>query len=142
MSLQQQGRSEESLRHEYTEAALNIRHLMNLRFTAFSIFIAIMAGVGLVAFGKGQFGEYAAMVAKIAGVLVIAIFWLHEERLTELYEHFVRMTIEVEDVLGYKQWKARPIGRGHFPNRTIIMRLFFSVLALLWLYGIFAVPLA
>lgn len=141
MSEQNQSRSEESLRHEYTEVVQNIRHYSNLRFAAFSIFIAIVAGLGLVSFGKGQFGEHAAVIARIAGFLVIAIFGLYEERLTELFQHFMRTAIALERLLGYTQWTDRPIGKGHIPNRIVIMRLFYSTLALLWLYGMFTVPL-
>ena len=141
MSDQKKERSEESLRHEYTEVVQTIRHYSNLRFAAFSIFIAMMAGIGLVSFGKGQFGEHAAVIARIAGVLVIAIFWLYEERLTELYQYFMRAAAALERLLGYTQWTDRPIGKGHIPNRTVIMRLFYSALTLLWLYGVFAVPL-
>jgi len=141
MSEQQQGRSEESLRHEYVEVLQNLRHYGNLRFAAFSIFIAMIAGVGLVAFGKGQFGQHAAGVVRIAGVLIILIFWLYEARLTELFQHFQRTAIALERLLGYTQWSSRPVGKGHLPNRVVIMHVFYSVLALLWLYGAFAVPL-
>jgi hypothetical protein len=55
MSEQNQKRSEESLRHEYTEVALNARHYSGLRFAVFTILFAVLGGVGFVAFGKGQF---------------------------------------------------------------------------------------
>jgi len=42
MSEQQQERSAENLRHEYTEAAQTIRHYANLRFALFSIFFAVI----------------------------------------------------------------------------------------------------
>jgi hypothetical protein len=75
MSEQNQLRSEESLRHEYTEVGLNARHYSNLRFAVFTILFAVMGGVGFVAFGKGQFDAYTAQVARIAGFSVIGIFW-------------------------------------------------------------------
>ncbi len=53
----------------------------------------------------------------------------------------MRTAVALEHRLGYTQWTDRPIGKGHLPNRTVIMRLFYFVLTLLWLYGVFAVPL-
>jgi len=37
----------------------------------------VIGGAGLVAFGKGQFDGQAALVARIAGFVVIAIFWMY-----------------------------------------------------------------
>ena len=48
-------RSEESLRHEYSEVCQFFRHVTNLRSFVVSVFFAVMGGVGFVAFGKGQF---------------------------------------------------------------------------------------
>ena len=141
MNEPQQGRSENSLRHEYNEVGQNIRHYQNLRFAILSVFIAMVAGVGLVAFGKGQFSEHAAVGARIAGVLLIAVFWLYEERQTEFLLHFRRAAVELERPLGYTQWTAMPIGGGRHISTKILWRLFFFLLALLWVYGIVAVPL-
>ncbi|MBI2295852.1 MAG: hypothetical protein HYU76_07445 [Betaproteobacteria bacterium] len=139
---EQQARSEESLRHEYTEVVQNIRHYSNLRFAVFTIFFAVMGGVGYVAFGKGQFSDQAAAVARIAGFPVMAIFWLYEERAGHLLDHFMRVAIELEHALGYTQYKTWPAARRHIPELPVVTRLFFFLLTLLWLYAVFAVPLA
>jgi hypothetical protein len=138
MGEQQQERSEESLRHEYTEAVQHIRHYSNLRFAVFSIFFAVMGGVGFVAFGKGEFDPNAAEMTRIAGIFVIAIFWLYEESLSEFFEHYVRVSLELGHALGYT---PRPATGVHFPRTMITFRLFFAVVALLWLYAVFAVSL-
>lgn len=52
MGDQRQVRSEESLRHEYSEVVQNFRHYSNLRFAIFTIFFAVIGGVGFVAFGQ------------------------------------------------------------------------------------------
>lgn len=139
MSEQQQERSQDSLRHEYTEAVQTIRHYANLRFALFSIFFAVIGGVGIVAFGKGQFDVQAALVARIAGFVVIAIFWNYIERLGRLFEHFSSMAIEMERSLGYTQWTRRPWGP-LFPG-YVMFRLFFCLLTVLWVCAVFAVPL-
>ncbi|MBM3357792.1 MAG: hypothetical protein FJY54_08700 [Betaproteobacteria bacterium] len=134
-------RSEESLRHEYTEVLLTVRHFAGARQAAFPIFIAIMAGVGLVAFGQGQFGRHAAELSRVAGFLVIAIFWLYEERQSEMLDYCIRKAISLERSLRYTLWTERPIGERHTPRPKLIWRVFFSLVTLLWLYGTFVVPL-
>ena len=141
MSEQQQERSLEGLRHEYTEVAQNIRHHSNLRFAVFSIFFAVMAGVGIVAFGTEQFDAHAAMVASIAGFPVIAIFWVYEERVSRFFDHYTRVAIELERSLGYTQYTTRPAMPRYLPETRVVVRIFFFLLTLLWLYAAFAVPL-
>ena len=141
MGEQHEQRSREDMRHEYTEVVQNIRHNGNLRFAVFSIFFAVMVGVGIVAFGKGQFDEHAAAVARIAGFLVIAIFWMYEERLGDFFDHYVRMAVELERSLGYTQYTTRPAPRLYLPYTKSIFRLFFFLLTLLWVYAVVAVPL-
>lgn len=136
-----QPRSEENLRHEYTEILETYRHHSNLRVATFSVFIAIMAGMSLVAFGNDQFGQNAATISRVTGILVILIFWTYEERLTSLVQYFLRTAAKLEQPLGYTLCSGRPIGRKHLPNREIIMRAFFAALALLWTYAAITVPL-
>ena len=139
MSEVQRERSEESLRHEFTEATLYNRHHTNLRFVVFSIFFAVIGGVGFVAFGKGQFHGSAAFMARIAGVLVIAIFWLYNERLSELVDYYSQLRSSLERALGYSS--RQPGGTGYFPRMIVIWRVFYVLVTMLWLYGSFAVPL-
>ena len=58
MGEQNQQRSEESLRHEYTEVVQNVRHYRNLRFVISSLLFAVMAGVGIVAFGTAYMSGF------------------------------------------------------------------------------------
>ena len=141
MSEQRQERSQESLRHEYTEAVQTIRHYANLRFAIFTIFFAVIAGVGIVAFGKDQFDSHAAMVARFAGFLVIAIFWVYEERVSRYFDHHVRVAVELERSLGYTQYATRPVMPRYLPDTRVVVRMFFFLFTLLWLYAVFAVPL-
>ena len=138
MPKEQVARSEESLRHEYTECTLYNRHHTNLRFVVFSIFFAVMGGVGFVAFSKGQFHPDAAVMGRVAGALVIALFWLYIERLSELVNYYTGLRAELERTLGYTN---RHAGRGIFPRMQTTWRAFFALVTLLWLYGAFTVPL-
>jgi len=139
MSEQQPGRSEESLRYEYSEVGQMFRHVTNLRVFVFSIFFAVMGGVGFVAFGKEQFDAAAALMARIAGILVIAIFWLYNERLSEQVDHYSWLRADLESMLGFTTKKPGRMGR--FPRMIVIWRIFHSLVTALWLYGSFAVPL-
>jgi len=141
MSEQQQGRSEESLRHEYTEVVQNVRHYSNLRLVIFSILFAVTAGVGIVAFSKGQFDRHAAIVARVAGILVIFIFWQLEEGAFRFYDHCTKIAAELERLLGYRQYSSRPVSRSFLPRRYVVQRVFYLLLTLLWLYAAVSVPL-
>ena len=138
MSDLRQERSEESLRHEYSEVAQYNRHNSTQRFVVFSIFFAVMGGVGFVAFSSGQFHANAAVMGRIAGILVIALFWLYIERLTELVDYYSGRRADLERELGYA---TRPLGTGRFPRQNTTWRVFFILVTRLWLYGAFAVPL-
>ena len=141
MSEQQQGRSEESLRHEYTEVVQNVRHYRNLRFVIVSLLFAVMAGVGIVSFSKGQFDRHAAIVARVAGILVIFIFWQLEEGAFRFYDHCTKIAAELERLLGYRQYSSRPVSRSFLPRRYVVQRVFYLLLTLLWLYAAVSVPL-
>ena len=139
MSENRQERSDKSLRHEYSEVTLYNRHHTNLRFVVFSIFFAVMGGVGFVAFSAGQFHANAAVMARVAGVLVIAIFWLYHERLSEFVDYYSGLRAELERALGYA---SRPVGKAsRFPRMRVIWRMFYLLVTLLWVGGAFSVPL-
>jgi len=137
MSEQQQQRSEESLRHEYSEVAQNVRHYSNLRFAMFTIFFAVSGGVGFVAFGRGQFNAQAAFIARISGFPVIAFFWWYFERLDQLLAHHVAGAAALDRSLGYTNFSSRPV-KHHF---RAVGRIFFVLLTLLWVYAVYSVPL-
>lgn len=141
MSEQNPQRSREDLRHEYTEVVQTIRNYSNLRFAVFSIFFAVLGGVGYVAFGKGQFDAQAAIMARIGGVPVIAFFWWYAERIEQLFAHYMKVAIELERLLGYTQFASRPPRPPYLPEVRIVGRIFFFLLMLLWAYSVFSVPL-
>lgn len=138
MSASLQERPATSLQHEYSEVTLSVRHNSNLRFVAFSIFFAVMGGVGFASFGKSQFDANAALAARLAGLLVIAIFWLYHERLTEFIDYYNGRRAELERAMNYG---TRPVGGSAFPRMRLTWRIFYVLVALLWLYGAFVVPI-
>ena len=141
MSEDRQTRSEESLRHEYTEVLLNIRHYSNLQFAIFTILFAVMGGVGYVALLGDSFGAHAALLARIAGLPVVILFWLLEERARMRNDHFQRVAVHLERALGYMQYSTLPSARRFPPRASWVNRIFFFLLVLLWLYVLFALPI-
>lgn len=140
MSEKNQRRSDESLRHEYTEVVQSIRHYSNLRFAIFTIFFAVMGGVGFVGFGQEQFSAQAALVARIAGFAVAVVFWLYQERTARMWEHCRLLAVSLERELDYKQFSTRPDFRG-IPTAIVLNRFVFVLFSLLWAYAVLAVPL-
>ena len=134
-------RSAESLRHEYTDITLNIRHYSNLRFAIFSIFFAVSGGLGFVAFGRDQFDPQTALVARLSGLLVIVIFWMYEERCSQFFDYYVKSAAELESSLHYRQYLKKPPPARFVLEAKQVFRVFFFVMALLWLYASVAVAL-
>jgi len=134
-------RSEESLRHEYSEITQNIRHYSNLRFAIFTIFFAVMGGVGFVAFSAGQFDVHAALVARFSGFPVIALFWLYQERAGLRDAHYQRVALQLERALNYTQYTSFGTSQRFPPKAGSTNRVFFAILTIAWLYAIFTVPL-
>jgi len=140
MSEERQARSEESLRHEYTEVLQLIRHYSNLRFAIYTILFAAVGGLGFVAFGKNQFDAHTATLARIAGIPAIALFGWYEERCAQAFDIGVRRAIELEGLLNYAQFTRRPARLPFVPNGRMVGRIFFVLFTLLWVYAVLAVP--
>ena len=141
MSEQTTSRSDENLRHEYSEVVQNIRHYSNLRFAIFTIFFAVMGGIGFVSFGGGQFEAHAALVARVAGFAVIILFWLYEERAGWRNDHFQRVAMNLERALSYTQYTTLPRTRWFPPKAGLVNRCFFFLITAAWLYAALSVPL-
>jgi len=108
----------------------------------FTIFFAVMGGVGFVAFGKERFDEYTAVVARIAAVPVILLFWLYQDRADICRDHCKKVAVNLERELGYNQFASWPVSTQFPPTSGVVNRLFFTLLALLWLFAAFTVPLS
>ncbi len=113
----------------------------NLQFAIFTILFAVMGGVGYVALLGDSFGAHAALVARIAGLPVVILFWLLEERARMRNDHFQRVAVDLERALGYTQYTTFPSGRRFPPKASWVNRSFFFLLGLLWLYVLFALPI-
>lgn len=135
--MSEQERSIESLKHEYADVTENIRHYSNLRFVIFSVFFAVMGGIVLFAFSSSGITPLAARFAKIGGLLITLIFWIYEERASQMFSHFRGVGIELESKLDYRQISTMPPGKFPILEAKYTTRIFFILWTAFWIYIVF-----
>jgi hypothetical protein len=74
-------------------------------------------------------------LVRVAGVLVSLLFLILQERTMIWWQRFVDRAAELEEVLGFEQYRRRP-SRPAITGRMAI-RLFFLVVILFWSISIF-----
>jgi|SRR4029079_1456034 len=128
----------ENLRLEYSEANNNRRHYSNLRFAVLSVFFAVLGGVVSVAFGiveiKSTSRENIVLWARVAGLLFTVIFFSFEILCDLNLRHFGRVAKELEDLLGYRQFKTRQfplVPRAHYFTWSM-----YVLLIIFWVFSI------
>lgn len=121
---------------EYIDVSTNLRHWNTLRFAELTIFIAITGAMMNVVFGRSAElpGSFSVLV-KVAGLLVSILFLILQERTMQWWYCFVERAAELEEELGFQQYRRRP--RGHRITGTVAMRLFFIVIILFWIISLF-----
>jgi hypothetical protein len=121
---------------EYMDASSNVRHWSTLRFAQLTIYIALMGGLLNLIFGKsGSLSSQAGILIKVAGLLLTLLFWNLQERTMLFWYNFVRRAAELEETLGFNQYKSRP--RAGILSSRNSMRLLFLVMSLLWVGTLF-----
>ncbi|MEJ5240079.1 MAG: hypothetical protein WHS87_02665 [Anaerolineales bacterium] len=123
------------LRYEYAEVNQNFRHYSSLRFAILSVFFAIVGLLFSIAFGPINSTTYFSMLAKFGGLLITVVFFIFEHILNEYLRHFAKVAMELEELLGYRQFKSRPqfrVQTRHATYGLYILLLIFWVYALVW----------
>ena len=122
-------------RVEYLDVSSNLRHWNTLRFAELTIYIAMMGAMMNVAFAGGSDSPSTfGVVVRAAGVLVSLLFWILQERTMAWWYAFVHRASELEEVLGYKQYRRRP--KGHRLTGRVAVRLLFIVIIVFWLVSL------
>lgn len=117
---------------EYLDASENVRHWSNLRFAQLTVFIAITAGLTAALFQPGLFLPLTMrFVTRIAGLLVVAVFWITEERTMMYWRNFVRRAADLEKELGFQQYSVRP-KEGIICSANAV-RVLFLMLFIFWI---------
>lgn len=131
--------SPEHLRYEYLDVVENIRHYSNMRFVIFSVFFAVMGAVLVVVF-SGQTSSNVSLYAKVGGLLLTIVFWIYEERASEMFHHYRKVGIELESKLGYKQISSTPAARFPVLEAKYTTRLFFFLWSVFWVVVLINLP--
>jgi dipeptide/tripeptide permease len=128
-------------KEEYKDLSDNMRHYANMRFAQLTIFVALTGALIVVNFSKDAPDSHLAKtVLKVAGIFIATMFWIMEERAADYWHHFRKRAVELEDLLGYRQYKDRPTRR--FLTATNASRaiyvgvIVFWISALIW-HGMF-----
>jgi steroid 5-alpha reductase family enzyme len=128
----------ENLRVEYSEANNNRRHYSNLRFAALSVFFAVLGGVSSVAFGiveiKSPSSPDIVLWARIAGLVFTIVFFSFEILGDLNLRHFGRVAKDLEDLLGYRQFKTRNFP--YFPKALYFTWGMYVLLIAFWIFAI------
>jgi hypothetical protein len=140
MSESNQARTVDSLRHEYEQVAQSLRHYSNLRFVMFAISFAVIGVVAHVAFSKGGFDEGAMKVARAGGFLLVAMFWLYQERMSLWWNHYRRAAMDLERQLGYNPSTTEAAPLGFLPSVTLLTRVFYFLIFVFWAYAFGLTP--
>ena len=94
---------------EYKEVSSNMRTYINMRFAQLTLFIAITGVLIKVLFVNDVSTSYPFQVTlKIAGLIVGIVFFIMEESATDFFHHYRKRAIELDDLLGFKQYVTRP----------------------------------
>lgn len=131
--MSEQERPIESLKHEYEDVTQNIRHYSNLRFVIFSVFFAVMGGIVVLAFSDSGVTQNTPEYAKVGGLLITLSFWAYEERAGQIFSHFRKVGIDLENKLAYRQISSMPSAKFPILEAKYTTRLFFALWTIFWI---------
>ena len=126
--------TQEHYRDEYKEASANLRHYSLLRFSVFTIFLAVQAG--LISFGLNANSTRLptlAIVIKIVALVATFVFWIYSERVNAYRKLFIKRACDLENRLGFEQYVSQQKPMLGFLSTLFATRLFFLAVAAFWL---------
>ena len=122
-------------RQEYEDLSSNLRHYGTLQFAQLTVFIAITAGLLSVVFrSDNSIPSLAEIALKLAGLFISALFLVMTERITAHWSAYSKRAVELEKILGYKQYTERPKAK-FFSNRNAV-RGVYLLAGILWICSI------
>ncbi len=116
---------------EYLDASANQRQFQSLRFAMLTVYLAISGFLlNLLAGHSATLPMPAALMLRAGGLIVTLLFWIHQERTQAYWNHFVRRAAELEEQLGFSQYRTRP--PAGIVSSFRAMRAFFIVVVVFW----------
>jgi hypothetical protein len=121
---------------EYLDASNNQRAFQNLRFAQLTVFLA-MSGflVNILVNESVSLPAFGDEVLKIGGLFVAIVFWIQQERTMAYWNHFVNRAAELEEELGFSQYRSRP--HAGIVSSFKAMRLLFVIIVAFWIASFF-----
>jgi len=121
---------------EYLDASSNARQFQTIRFAQLTVYLALMGFILNLLFGESSsVTRLVSSLLQSGGLITTLLFWVHQERTMTYWNHFVQRAAELEEELGFQQYRTRP------PTGIIssfkAMRLFFLILTLFWASSFF-----
>jgi hypothetical protein len=121
---------------EYIDASANQRQFMSLRFAQLTVFLAIFGILINALFSQSfQLPTNGDLIIKVGGLVVTLLFWVHQERTMAYWNHFVQRAAELEDVLGFNQYRSRP--KSGLMSSFKAMRMLFILITGFWIFSFF-----
>jgi hypothetical protein len=133
-----QTRTAADLRTEYEDLSSNMRHHSNLRFAQLTLFVAATGGLIGVVFSKSPALAIAAKTGlELFGLIATLAFFIMEERTALFWRSFHSRAVQLEKVLGYRQYIGQPPRRkaitAHNATRMLYLAAaVFWIIALIW----------
>ena len=119
---------------EYLDASNNMRQFGNIRFAQLTLFFGLTAGIMAILFQNTSVLPFARTALKVGGLAITLLFWVMDQRAMDYWNHFRKRAIELEDVLGFKQYRASPAIKRL--NTTNAVRARFLLLAAFWIIAL------
>ena len=121
---------------EYLDASSNARQYQTIRFAQLTVYIALIGFIfNLLFSGSSTVTSLVRTMLLAGGLISTLLFWVHQERTMAYWNNFVNRAAELEEELGFKQYRTRP------PSGLIssfkAMRLFFLILSVFWISSFF-----
>jgi hypothetical protein len=129
---------DDDLLSEYQDLSSNLRHHSNLRFAQLTLFVAVTGGLIGVIFAKSPALALAPKAGlKIFGLITTLTFFVMEERTALFWRSFHRRAIQLERLLGYRQYTDQPprhrVITAHNATRLLyISAAAFWMISLIW----------
>ncbi len=131
--------SKGDLKDEYLDGSANQRQFMSLRFAQLTVFLALSGFLINILFSETiLLPTYGDEILKAGGLLVALLFWIHQERTMTYWNHFVNRAAELEEELGFRQYRSRPTAG--ILSSFKAMRVFFVVIVAFWISSFFWIP--
>ncbi len=118
---------------EYKDVSANLRHYSNMQFAQMTICMAVIATVLFKIIGDKALQGGLRIAVLVAGIVLTGAFLIMSRRVSVYWDKFVKRACELEEVLGFSQYKRKPeCPCISLNNRTAVAIVYWVILVLLF----------